>query len=216
MRRPVFVAKQARSAHGLIGRLVAFVMARETWGENKRAIAALAVRPGDLILDIGCGPGRCIAALAELAPNGRVVGVDPSELMVGVALRRNHALVSSGRAEIVIASALSLPFGDATFDAALCVHVVYFWADLAAALKEIARVLNPEGRLALVFRTNANEKAVSAFPAEVYRFPALAEVLAPLGAAGLVAKRIHDLLPDAEPVLLLATKGAGVAPLHPG
>jgi ubiquinone/menaquinone biosynthesis C-methylase UbiE len=216
MRRPVFVAKQAQSAHGLLGRLVAFVMARETWGENKRAIAALAVRPGDRILDIGCGPGRSIAALAELAPNGRVVGVDPSELMVGVALRRNHALVSSGRAEIAIASASSLPFGDATFDTALCVHVVYFWADLAAALKEVARVLKPEGRLALVFRTNADEKAVSDFPSEVYRFPALAEVLAPLEAAGLVAKRIDDLLPDAALVLLLTTKGTGLAPLHLG
>jgi ubiquinone/menaquinone biosynthesis C-methylase UbiE len=215
MRRPVFVAKQARSAHGLLGRLVAFVMARETWGENKRAIAALAVRPDDRILDIGCGPGRSIAALAELALNGRVVGVDPSELMVGVALRRNHALVMSGRAEIAIAGASSLPFGDATFDAALCVHVVYFWADLAAALKEIARVLKPEGSLALVFRTN-DEKAVSAFPSEVYRFPALAEVLAPLEAADLVAKRIDDLLPDAALVLLLATKGTGLAPLHPG
>jgi ubiquinone/menaquinone biosynthesis C-methylase UbiE len=181
-------------------------MARETWAQNKRAIAALAVRPGDRILDIGCGPGRSIAALAELAPDGRVVGVDPSELMVAVALRRNRALVMSGRAEIAIASASRLPFGDATFDKAVCVHVVYFWADPGAALNEIARVLKPGGRLALVFRTNADEKAVSAFPAEVYRFPALADVLAPLEAAGLTAKRIDDLPPDAAPVLLIATK----------
>ena len=158
MRRLVFVAEQARSAHGLLGRVVAFVMARETWAENRLAIAALAVRPGDRILDIGC------AALAESAPEGCIVGVDPSELMAGVARRRNRALTSSGRAEIAIASASHLPFGDATFDRALCVHVVYFWADLGAALKEIARVLKPEGRLALVFRTNANEKTVSAFP----------------------------------------------------
>jgi SAM-dependent methyltransferase len=216
MRRPVFVAEQARSAHGLLGRLVAFVMARETWAENNRAIVALAVRPGDQILDIGCGPGRSIAALAELALERCVVGVDPSELMAGVALRRNRALISSCRAKIAIASASSLPFGDATFDSALCVHVLYFWADLAAALKEIARVLKPGGRLALVFRTNADEKAVSAFPAEVYRFPAMADVLAPLEAAGLAVTRIDDLRSDTAPVLLLVTKGTGPASCEKG
>jgi ubiquinone/menaquinone biosynthesis C-methylase UbiE len=188
-------------------------MARETWAENRLAIAALAVRSGDWILDIGCGPGRSIAALAESAPEGCVVGVDPSELMVGVAQRRNRALISSGRAEIAIGSACSLPFGDAAFDRALCIHVVYFWADLAAALKEIARVLKPEGRLALVFRTDADKKAVSAFPAEVYRFPALGDVLTSLEAAGLAPKRIDDLRPHAAPVLLLATKEPG-RPLH--
>ena len=57
MRRPHFIAEQARHATGLLGRIVAFIMARETWAENQRAIDALDIQPTDHILDIGCGHG---------------------------------------------------------------------------------------------------------------------------------------------------------------
>ncbi|NJM36345.1 MAG: methyltransferase domain-containing protein [Rhodomicrobium sp.] len=88
MRRPRFIAEQARHAKGALGRLIAFIMARETRAENIRAIEALAVTPRDHVLDIGSGPGRSIAELAARTPDGRVVGVDPSELMVEIAARR--------------------------------------------------------------------------------------------------------------------------------
>ena len=64
MRRPRFIAKQARHARGLLGRLIAFIMSRETWIENQRAIEALGIEESDHVLDIGCGPGRGLAALA--------------------------------------------------------------------------------------------------------------------------------------------------------
>jgi ubiquinone/menaquinone biosynthesis C-methylase UbiE len=207
MRRPVFVAEQARNAHGPLGRLIAFIMARETWDHNKRAMDALEIEARDHVLDIGCGPGRSIAALAALAPQGHIVGIDPSELMAEVAVERNKALIRAQRAEIMIASAAALPFPDNTFDKALCVHVVYFWNDLAAAFGEIARVTKPGGRLALLFRTDADQVAVRAFPAEVYRFPALSDVVAPLETAGF-AVDVHDALcgEGRTPVLLIAAK----------
>lgn len=208
MRRPRFIAQQARHAKGPIGRLIAFIMARETWSQNVRAIEGLGIAENDHVLDVGCGPGRSISALASLAPEGRVVGVDPSELMAEVAVRRNRRLVKTRRAEVVVASTASLPFEDNTFDKALCVHVVYFWNDLGAAFREIGRVLKPGARFALVFRTSADLDAVRAFPAEVYRFPSLTEVIAPLEAAGFAVEHKDDLCcePQTTPVLLLATK----------
>lgn len=208
MRRPVFIAEQARNAKGWLGRIIAFVMARETWAQNQRAIDALAVNPNDRVLDIGCGPGRSIAPLAALASDGQVVGADPSELMAEIAVKKNQSLVKSGRARVVIASTAHLPFEDASFDKLLCVHVLYFWNDLEAAFREIARVTKPGGRLALLFRTDADSKAVQAFPAEVYRFPALADVIAPLEAAGFAVEARDELCrdPSATPVLLLAQK----------
>src|SRR6185503_2611988 len=193
MRRPRFIAEQARHASGWLGRLIAFVMARETWAQNQRAIEMLEIGDGNHVLDVGCGPGRSLAKLAALAPNGRVVGADPSELMTEIAVRRNRALVKSGRASVVIASAASLPFPDETFDKALCVHVLYFWNDLEVAFREIARVLRPGAQLALLFRTNDDQAAVRAFPAEVYRFPSLSDVFAPLEAAGFAIQTNDEL-----------------------
>jgi ubiquinone/menaquinone biosynthesis C-methylase UbiE len=87
-------------------------------------------------------------------------------------------------------------------------HVIYSRNDLATAFTEIARVLKPGGRLALLFRTNADEKAVQAFPAEVYRFPSLTEVIAPLEGAGFAVQAQDKLCcePGTAPVLLIARR----------
>jgi ubiquinone/menaquinone biosynthesis C-methylase UbiE len=206
MRRPVFIAEQARDAKGLLGRIIAFLMAHETWAHNRLVIDALGVESGDHVLDIGCGPGRSLAMLASLAPEGRIVGADPSALMAELAVKRNGALVRARRVEIVIASAASLPFADAAFDSALCVHVLYFWNDLGRPFAEIARVLKPGGKLALLFRTSADAKAVQAFPAEVYRFRSLTEVIARLEEVGLTVDQRDE--PATTPLLLVSTKRA--------
>ena len=182
-RRPQAVARQARHASGLLGRLIAAVMARETWVANQLAIEALEVGPGDSVLDVGCGHGRSLAALAARATGGRVVGVDPSELMVAIAIRRNRRLVRTGRVEVKLGQAERLPLEAASVDRALCVHTLYFWDDLDDPFGEIARVLRPGGRLALLFRERG-AAGTEAFPADVYTFPTLEEVRNALVAVG--------------------------------
>ncbi len=203
MRRPKFIAEQARHARGPLGRVIACIMAGETWAHNLRAIDALDIADGDHVLDVGCGPGRSLTRLAALAPRGRIVGADPAPLMVEIARKRNRVPVDEGRVDVVVASAARLPFADASFDKALCVHVVYFWNDLATAFGELARVLKPGGRLVLLFRTSSDAAAVRAFPAEVYRFPAPCEVIAPLEAAGFAVTTLDQ---QASPVLLVAIR----------
>lgn len=212
MRRPPAIAEQARDAHGLLGRLIAFIMARETRAENLRAIDALDIRDGDHVLDIGCGHGRSLAALAARTPSGRVVGADPSELMAQIAVARNRDLIKRKRVDVAIAGVEALPFEDARFDRALCVHVVYFWKDLDAALREIARVLKPGARLALILRTSADAAAVSRFPAEVYCFRSLDHVLSALGAAGLEPEVVDH---GREPALVIARKRTASATASP-
>ena len=187
MRRPRFIAEQARRAEGPLGRLIAWVMARETWRENLSAIDALQIAPADHVLDVGSGHGRSLGLLAERAARGRVVGADPAPLMCEIAAARNRALVRAGRVALECTSAEQLPFTHAQFDKVLCVHVAYFWRDLAGALREMARVTKPGGRLALVARTAANP-ATRAFPEEVYRFPTSYELLSAARAAGFAAE----------------------------
>lgn len=210
MRRPRFIAEQSRHAQGLLGRFIAFVMARETFADNQRAIEALEIRECDHVLDVGCGHGRSLALIATRTSSGYVAGADPSDLMAEIAVRRNRVAVKAKKISVVIATAADLPFASGEFDKALCVHVLYFWTDMRAGLREIARVLKPGGRLALVFRSSRHVAAVQAFPADVYTFPDLQEVVAALAAAGFTLE--GGATPDASiaaPHLLVATRNHG-------
>lgn len=204
MRRPHFITEHARNARGCLGRVIAFIMARETWSQNLRVMNALGIDQSDRVLDVGCGHGRSLTELAARASKGHVVDADASELMVKIATQRNRHLIAAARIEVVNATAESMPFPDDSFDKVLCVHVLYFWRDLDRSLRETARVLKPGGRLGLLFRTKADLAAVASFPVEIYRFPALAEVAAALEQADLDLQAASDC--TNEPVLLLAKK----------
>jgi ubiquinone/menaquinone biosynthesis C-methylase UbiE len=97
-----------------------------------------------------------------------------------------------------------LPFADAAFDKVLCVHVVYFWQNLDDGLREIARVLKPGGRIALVFRTSADKAAVQSFPADVYRFRSFDGVTAALNGNGFQIDYADER--GTEPMLIVAAK----------
>lgn len=209
MRRPRFIAEQARNAKGPIGRVIAWIMARETQRDNLLAIEALDLRETDHVLDIGTGHGWALARIAAQTPKGTVTGLDPSSLMVEIAKRRNATLVRDGKVTIEQAHVAHLPLPDAAVDKAMSVHALYFWPDLGASLKEIARVLKPQGRLVLVFRSSDDVRAVAAFPAEIYRFPAVAQVISALKDAGFsVSESLLDQAPGPRPILVTATRQA--------
>lgn len=205
MRRPLFIAEQARNARGPLGRLVAFVMARETWGDNLAAMDTLDIQPTDHVLDIGCGHGRALGELARRAPRGRVAGVDPSELMVEIAVQRNREHVRAKLVDVAHAGVEHLPYDDGAFYKVLCVHGVYFWSDLDSAFREITRVLKPGGRAAFVLRTAAN-KAAAAFPSEVYQFWSRSEIERALAGAGMIASTVSDIDEGERPILIAAEK----------
>ena len=109
--------------------------------------AALAAARGERILDVGCGPGfYCAELLQEVGPDGSVVGLDSSPHMLDLAARRCEGL---GNVEFHQADATSLPVGDQSVDGALCVKVLEYVQDVAAALDELYRALRPEGRVVL-------------------------------------------------------------------
>jgi len=101
-----------------------------------------AVWPGDRVLDACCGTGD-LAVEAE-RQGGRVVGLDFSENMLERARRK------SGAIEWVQGDALALPFGDGEFDAATVGFGVRNLTDLEGGLRELARVLKPGGRVAVL------------------------------------------------------------------
>ncbi|AWI32442.1 MULTISPECIES: class I SAM-dependent methyltransferase [Streptomyces] len=110
-------------------------------------VAALAPRPGGVVLDAGCGTGRALPVLREaVGPHGTVVGVDLTPEMLGAAVRAGR-----GRdAALLLADAARLPLHTASVDAVFASGLIAHLPNPADDLRELARVVRSGGRLALV------------------------------------------------------------------
>ena len=185
---------------------------------RKLAVKAV-VWPGDRVLDACCGTGD-LAVEAERR-GGRVVGLDFSEKML------ERARPKSGAIEWVRGDALALPFPDADFDAATVGFGVRNLADLEGGLRELARVLRPGGKLAvleitrprgvlkpffrlwfdvlvpLAGRVLPGGQAYTYLPASVRRFPGPQDLTALFESAGFDAVHYRLL-------------GGGIVALHVG
>jgi arsenite methyltransferase len=105
---------------------------------------------GGIALDVGSGPGSVTASLARAAgPDGLALGVDISEPMLARAVRAE----AGPQVGFLRADAQRLPLRDQTVDAVVSIAVLQLIPEPAAALAEIARVLRPGGRVALMVPT---------------------------------------------------------------
>jgi SAM-dependent methyltransferase len=105
------------------------------------------LRPGQSLLDVGCGPGTITCDLAGLMAPGRVVGVDTSEEVL-VEARAVARQAGATTAEFQVATVLGLPFADNTFDVVHAHQVLQHVGDPVAALIEMRRVCRPGGIVA--------------------------------------------------------------------
>lgn len=101
----------------------------------------LDLRPGDNLLEVGFGTGQITGWLAERVRPGRVVGIDFSPRMLQIAASKGIS------AEFRLADVCCDDLGQGEFDVALCFHSFPHFRDQAAALRNLARCLKPNGRL---------------------------------------------------------------------
>lgn len=146
------------------------------------AVAEFGLRPGDRVLDAGCGTGRALPALrSAVGPSGTVVGVDLTPQMLAAAQRAGRAADGA----LLLADVARLPLRDGSLDGVFAAGLIAHLPDPGANLRELARVVRPGGRLALFH---------------------------PIGRAALAARHGRELTPQdmrAEANLRLLLAGSG-------
>jgi arsenite methyltransferase len=132
-------------------KLEAAYLTPDVVAQRRETLRALALQPGERVLDVGAGPGLLVAEMAEVVgQSGRVTGLEISDSMLALGRRRCADPSIRKRVAFVKADAVALPFPDGTFDVAVSTQVYEYVADLEAALAELHRVLRPGGRALII------------------------------------------------------------------
>lgn len=111
----------------------------------------LDARPGETLLDLGCGPGHLTSELAAAAcGDERFIALDRQAEMAEAAASRAAAAGVAQRCLFVLGEATAIPLGTGTCDGVVAVQVLEYVPDVAGALGEIRRVLGPGGRAVIL------------------------------------------------------------------
>jgi ubiquinone/menaquinone biosynthesis C-methylase UbiE len=141
---------QCQKPFGWLGRLV-------VWNMNSRhrkltdwGLSHVSIQPRDTILDVGCGGGKTVSRLADIAYEGKVYGLDHSDVSVSMARKLNAVWIDQGRVEIREGTVSELPFPSQMFELVTAVETHFWWPDLTVGLREVRRVLKPGGTVVIV------------------------------------------------------------------
>jgi ubiquinone/menaquinone biosynthesis C-methylase UbiE len=115
---------------------------------SSEVVRDIAPRPGERVVDVGAGMGPATVLAAKAGAS--VLAVDPTPFMRRILGMRRLGQRRHTAIRVADGSAESIPADDHTVDALWTVNTMHHWTDLDAAIRELARVLRPGGRLLLV------------------------------------------------------------------
>ncbi|WLQ13511.1 class I SAM-dependent methyltransferase [Hahella aquimaris] len=126
------------------------------WPSNEFVVEAADLKPDSCVLDIGCGGGQALRLASEVVTKGRLVGVEPTPLMLQFAKEHKDNAASI---EYLAGAAESLPLANASVDIAWAVNTLHHWRDIPAGLTEAARVIRPGGQLILAEDADVTDRS---------------------------------------------------------
>lgn len=145
--------EQAKNPRGTIGSSMLCIMNTAHTRLINWALQKVHIKTDAFILDIGCGGGKAIHTLSKQTPLGKIYGIDYSNQAVENSKKANMQDIKTEKVIIHQASVSSIPYHTNFFDLITAFQTHYFWPDVEHDLKEVFRVLKPNGSFLLVAET---------------------------------------------------------------
>ena len=145
--------QQAKNPRGTIGSSMLCIMNAAHTKLTKWALQKVHIKTEAVILDIGCGGGKTIHTLSKRTTFGKIYGIDYSDQAVENSKKPNMKDVKTGKVIIHQANVSSIPYNTNFFDLITAFQTHYFWPDVEHDIKEVLRVLQPNGSFLLVAET---------------------------------------------------------------
>ena len=133
--------------YDLVNRVMSLGLDRR-W--RRRAVAALQLGERPRVLDLATGTGDVAIDVARARPGASVIGLDPSTKMLAIAADKLARRGLADRVSLVVGDAQSLPYASCEMDAVTIAFGIRNVPDRLAALREMARVVRPGGRIAVL------------------------------------------------------------------
>ena len=149
------LATQLRHPNGDDGKEVGRQMNKGNKHICLNSYKVLRPQSNSLILEIGMGNGLFVKDLLRLAHNLKYIGLDFSQTMIDEARILNKALIEAEKVSFINGSVENLPFEDNSIDYITTTNTIYFWPNLKENTKEIYRVLKPNGKILIGYRSKA-------------------------------------------------------------
>lgn len=152
---PKELAEHLKQPKGDTGKEVGLQMNKGNKRICLNSYKVLNPKSGDNILEIGMGNGFFVKDLLAMSKDLRYTGVDFSNTMIAEASVLNKDFMDSGIVSFKQASIEKLPFENNTFDCITTTNTLYFWPQPLGNAKELLRVLKPEGKLLIAYRSKS-------------------------------------------------------------
>ena len=146
--------------YDLVNRVMTFGLDR-SW--RRKTVDSLDLRPGSRILDLATGTADMALEVLRRQPDAEVVGLDPSSEMLAIGQEKVRKRRLEGSITLREGRAESLPFEDDSFDGICMAYGIRNVADRPAALREMARVTRPDGRIAILEATDIRSGMLAPF-----------------------------------------------------
>lgn len=183
------VVRQFGRPEGALGHIAGWIMANRPSNRqrNRWTVDLLGIKPGDRVLELGCGPGLALKSCTAKAVNGLVVGLDHSEVMLDQASRFNRQAIRRGALQLQLGGLEKLATLAGAFDRVFSVNVIQFIPDRVTAFRAIRDVMPPGAIVASTYQPRHKNPT----RADAYRMAR--EITASMTACGFEAIRVEEL-----------------------